>query len=46
MLINKVQLKDEDFSYLDTIPIYLRDNLLKVFATIIYMIPKIGKDVK
>ncbi len=46
MLINKVELKENDFSFIDAVPSYVYGNLLKIFATLIYMIPKIGKDVE
>jgi len=44
-LMKGVTLKESDYSYIDSIPSYLRGNMLKVFATLIFMIPKIGKDV-
>src|SRR5688572_15619412 len=45
MLISNIKLEENDFKHIDTLPDFLRGNLLKVLATLIYMIPKIGKDV-
>lgn len=45
MLLNKIELEESDLTYFNTLPKYLKGKLLKVLATIIYMIPKVGKDV-
>ncbi|MBL7883018.1 MAG: hypothetical protein JNL69_03045, partial [Bacteroidia bacterium] len=45
LLLKGIKLEDTDLTYLDTLPDYLKGNLLKVLATLIYMIPKVGKDV-
>jgi hypothetical protein len=45
LLLKNIELEENDFSYLDTLPEYLKGNLLKVLATLVYMIPKVGKDI-
>jgi len=45
MLSKEIKLDYNDFSYLESIPSFLKGNLLKTLATLIYMIPKVGKPV-
>jgi GTP-binding protein EngB required for normal cell division len=45
MLEKRLEPEESDFEFIDTLPDYLRGNLTKVMATLIYMIPKIGKDI-
>jgi hypothetical protein len=45
MLLGEIELKEYDFNFLQTIPLYLSGNLLKVLAKLISIVPKLGKPV-
>lgn len=45
LLTANVEVQHEDFSSWDKVPSYIKANPLKVFATLIYMVPKVGKDI-
>ncbi|MBD0366733.1 MAG: NTPase KAP, partial [Flavisolibacter sp.] len=45
MVLKDIKIEEKDFSYLNTLPDFAKKNLLKIFANLIYMVPKIGKDV-
>jgi hypothetical protein len=45
MLKKEIQIDDNDLKFIDSLPFYFRHNLDRVFATLLYMFPKIGKDV-
>ena len=45
MLLNDVRLDENDLSYLETLPDFLKTNGIKTLKTIIGMMPKIGKDI-
>jgi hypothetical protein len=44
MLLQGVKTEDFDNSYLTALPFFIKDNLNKVFASLVRMIPKVGKD--
>jgi hypothetical protein len=43
MLLSDITLKEYDFSYLETIPLYIKDHWVKTLAKLVSIIPKIGK---
>jgi KAP family P-loop domain len=45
MLKKSITLEEIKFSLLDTFPIYLKDNIHKVTAGLVRMIPKLGKEI-
>jgi hypothetical protein len=45
LLRKSTSVEDINLSYLDTLPVFIKNNLLSVLASMIYMVPKLGKDV-
>lgn len=45
LLKKKTQIEEIDLGFIDTLPVYLKNNLHKVAAAMVLMIPKLGKDV-
>jgi len=45
MLRNGLSIEDIKLNILNTLPVYLKSNLNKVLSALVYMIPKLGKDI-
>lgn len=44
MLLNGAPVQDSQYTFIDALPSYIQGNLDKVLTTLLYMIPKVGKD--
>ena len=45
LLKKKVSIEEIDLTFLETLPLYLKSNAYKVATAMMYMIPKVGKEV-